>query len=737
MRKYGKKSSLSLTKVLELIGKPTFFLFTILVIGVVAYLRLLKLFVQRITIWKIPQLSLPTIKLPTISFPSIPKIGLPRITRKSVAVTAVIAVGMFLTYWHIFKDLPSPRLLSQNPPSLTTKIYDRHGELLYQIYKDENRSLIKLSELPQNLVDATLAAEDKNFYRHWGFDPIGMVRAFTHNLKNCQAGTAHCTLEGGSTITQQLVKNVLLNREKSLTRKLKELVLAIETEYLYSKDEILEMYFNQVPYGGTAYGIEEASQAYFGKHAHDLNLSQSALLAGLPAAPTTLSPYGTAPYLSITRQHQVLDRMLENKSITQEENQAAKNTPITLNPQGISIKAPHFVMYVKDLLVKKFGEDAVSRGGLSVTTSLDLSTQDLLQKEISIELTRLKKLHVGNAAGIVVSPGNGEILAMVGSKNFFDATEDGQVNIVIQPRQPGSSIKPITYILALLHGFTPSSMIEDSPICFRLAGQPDYCPSNYDGRFHGNVTLRTALASSYNVPAIKLLNSLGVMNMVKLARVMGITTWEDPSRFGLSLTLGGGEVTMLDMAQVYSILANNGYKVPLTPVLKVTDSSGQTIYETAVESKQVIPEAIAFQINSMLSDNGARAPAFGANSVLNIKGVEVAVKTGTTNNMRDNWTFGYTPNILVATWVGNNDNTPMSAIASGITGASPIWSRTIAELLSRSGEKVAFTKPTEMVKVAISCTKPPKYEYFIKGTEPKLNCTSTGSIPETAAATSL
>jgi 1A family penicillin-binding protein len=732
MRQYDKKSTISLTKVLELIGKPAFFLFTIIVIGGVAYLNLLKLFIQKVASLRIP--SLP--RIPKVHLPSIPRFKLTLPNHKFTLTTIVCAaLGIFVQQL-IFADLPSPHLLSENTPSLTTKIYDRHGTLLYQIYKNENRSLIKLSDLPEHLIDATLAAEDKNFYHHWGFDPLGLLRAFTHNLKNCKAGTADCTLEGGSTITQQLVKNVLLNREKSLTRKLKELVLAIKTEFIYSKEEILEMYFNQVPYGGTAYGVEEASQAYFGKHASNLNVAESALLAGLPVSPTTLSPYGTNPYLSKARQHQVLERMAENKFITEAELEDAKNTPITLNSQGISIQAPHFVMYIKDLLVKQFGEDIVNRGGLSVTTTLDLSVQKTLQNEVSTELDRLKNMHVGNGAGMVVNPQTGEILAMVGSRNFYDTKTDGQVNIALQPRQPGSSIKPITYTLALLHGLSPSSTIDDAPICFRLTGQPDYCPSNYDGRFHGTVTLRTALASSYNIPAIKLLNSLGIINMVKLAREMGITTWDDPSRFGLSLTLGGGEVTMLDMVQVYSIFATSGYKVPLTGIVSITDATGQSLPITQGVKKQIIPETVAFQINSMLADNSARAPAFGINSVLNIRGFEVAVKTGTTNNLRDNWTFGYTPNLLVATWVGNNDNTPMSAVASGITGASPIWSRTMTQLVNGQ-EKVAFTKPAEMIRVATSCTVPPKYEYFVKGTEPKLDCNKTGAITETAATTSL
>lgn len=731
MGKRYKKSSLSVAKVFELIGKPAFFLFTIIVVGGVAYLRLLNVFVKRLL----------TIRLPTIRLPRLtgPKIRLPRFhVRYSVLLFSAFCFLLFVlcAYLYIFKDLPSPTELSETTPSLTTKIYDRNGELLYQIYKDQNRSLIKLSDLPSHVVQATLAAEDKNFYNHKGFDLLGIMRALYNNIVNCKLKIENCTLEGGSTITQQLVKNVLLNREKSITRKIKELVLSVHAETIYSKDQILEMYLNQVPYGGTAYGIEEASRAYFGKHASELNLAESALLAGLPVSPTTLSPYGVNPYLSIVRQHYVLDQMALLGYVSQEAVKEAKKMPLSLNPQGISIKAPHMVMYVKDWLVKQYGEDMVSRGGLTVTTTLDLQTQQILQNEIDLELDKLKKMSVSNAAGIVVDPQSGEILAMVGSKNFFDHTIDGQVNIVLQERQPGSSIKPITYALALLSGLSPSSTIDDAPICFRLKGQPDYCPKNYDGRFHGTVTLRSALANSYNIPAIKLLNALGVNNMVELARSMGITTWNNSSRYGLALTLGGGEVTMLDMAQVYGVLATGGYKTGLSPILSVRDASGNIIYAHTPQNTQVLPESIAYQISNMLADRSARANAFGYNSILNITGRDVAVKTGTTNNLRDNWTFGYTPNLLVATWVGNNDNTPMSSVASGITGASPIWSRTMTQLL-KNKEPVSFTRPNNIVRALVSCTQPPRYDYFVKGTEPKINCEAQGVISDQAASTAL
>lgn len=729
MRKYVKKSPLSFTKVLELIGKPTFFLFTIIVVGVVGYFHLLKHFTQQILG------SIQKIHLPSLHLPSFPKIN-----RKLIFSLLVCLLVSLLFYYYILSDLPSPRLLTDSPPSLTTKIYDRKGVLLYQIYKDENRTLIKLADLPKHLIDATLAAEDKDFYGHHGISLTGIVRATYNNLVNCKLKIKNCSLQGGSTITQQLVKNVLLSPEKSLTRKIKELILALATESIYSKDQILEMYLNQVGYGGTAYGVEQASWQYFGKSARDLTLSESAMLAGLPIAPTILSPFGTTPYLGKVRQQQVLESMVRAESISENDKLAALSTPLIFHPQGIEIRAPHFVMYVKDLLVKQFGEETVARGGLSVTTTLDLEKQDILQQEINGELAKLTKLHVQNGAGLVISPKSGEILAMVGSRDFFDSGRDGQVNLVLQARQPGSAIKPITYALAFSRGLTPATTINDAPVCFIIKGQSDYCPKNYDGNFHGQVTLRTALGSSYNIPAIKLLNTYGISNLIALAKQLGITTWEDSSRFGLSLTLGGGEITMLDLASVYSVFANGGTKVPFTPILSVTDSRGTLLPHypiTSLPNPEILPPAIAYQINSILSDSQARAPAFGFNSILNLPGKNVAVKTGTTNNLRDNWTFGYTQDLLVATWVGNNDNSPMSSVASGVTGASPIWARTMKALL-KDNPATAFLPPASMIKLNVSCSPQPRYEYFIKGTVPRINCSpaESGTLLDSAASTS-
>ncbi len=732
MKKGSKKPKKPiLLQSLELLGKPLFLLLTY----ALKSLSLLKFPRLRLTL---PKLHLPKLKRFKLKKPHPPKLKLKRLTLNYAAISMLLMLCFIgtLVYWYILKDLPSSKLLGGVTPSLTTKIYDRNGVLLYQIYKDENRSLIHLADLPPHVIQATIAAEDKNFYHHSGFDPVGITRALLNNLQcSLKLGICNSSLQGGSTITQQLVKNVLLTPERSFTRKLKELVLAVETEIHYSKEEILEMYLNQIGYGGTAYGIEEAAWQYFGKSARDLTLAESAMLAGLPISPTILSPFGTDPYLAKIRQQQVLESMVKSKMITENDKVASLATPLLFHPQGISIRAPHFVMYVKDLLVKTYGEDLVSRGGLEVITTLDVNKQDILQQEINAELNNLQRLHVQNGAGLILAPKTGEILAMVGSRDFFDSSRDGQVNITLQARQPGSSIKPITYTLALMRGASPSSWVEDTPVCFILPGGPDYCPKNYDGRFHGRVTLRTALASSYNIPAIKLLNTYGLNNMINLARNMGITTWEDSSRFGLSLTLGGGEITMLDLAGVYSIFANDGEKVPPIAILSVKNHAGNDLPFPAPEKKQVIPATIAYQINSILSDSLARAPAFGMHSVLNLPGNTVAVKTGTTNDLRDNWTFGYTPGILVATWVGNNDNSPMSSVASGITGASPIWARTMQRLL-KDIKKEPFAPPSTMIKVNTSCSSFPTYEYFVPGTAPKINCTEvTGTLLDTAATT--
>ncbi len=649
--------------------------------------------------------------------------------------TLAITVGLISTtawfiYEFIFQDLPSPLEVSRKEKILTTRIYDRHGKELYSIFKDENRTLVPLSDLPPHVINATLAIEDADFFQHPGFSPKGILRAVKVNFTEGK-------VQGGSTITQQLVKNILLTSEKKYKRKLREVLLAIAVDALYTKDEILSMYFNQISYGGAIYGIEQASLKYFGKHAKDLTVSEAALLAAIPAAPTTYSPFGNNPELVFKRQHEVLRRMVEEQHITPELANQAMTEELIFNENKTDILAPHFVMYVRSILDEQYGETMVSQGGLEVYTTLDFSLQQTAQQIVTEEIEQLKGFRISNGSALVTEPQTGEILAMVGSTNYFDIEHDGQVNITDRLRLPGSSIKPLTYAIALENGMTPATTIEDAPITYSIPGSPPYSPQNYDGKFHGKVRIREALANSYNIPAVKTLSVIGIDKMIDKGKLMGIDTWNDRSRFGLSLTLGGGEVKMTDMAELYGTFANNGQTVELNPILLIKNSEGKILYENPCvnvsldcEKRRSLDPRVAYQITDILSDNQARSSAFGTNSVLSIPNQQVAVKTGTTNSLRDNWTIGYTTERVVAVWVGNNDNTPMSYVASGITGASPIWNKIIRTQLHEESPHV-FAQPTQLIKVAIctttgtlACEGCPstKEEYFLPGTEPNQKC---------------
>ena len=726
-------------KILETIGRFTYrtifwlikLIFQSVLVFISAYKSTFKFLESlKITV-KLPSINFPKIKLPHLKTPKI-KLKFKKFSLKLNPVKIAVLSFTFLVlssfYWFVLKGLPKPTDLIDHPPAISTKIYDRNGQLLFTFYKDQNRTLIPLSDIPLHFKQATLAIEDSHFYTEKGVSWTGILRSLGQIIFNRQ-------LQGGSTITQQLVKNALLTPERTLTRKLKELVLTIETEIIFSKDEILEMYFNQVSYGGTAYGAEQAAQTYFGKSIKDVDLAEAALLAGLPAAPTTYSPFGSNPYLAIYRQHDVLNLMVQEKMIAPEEAELAKAEKIKLAPQYSNIKAPHFVMYIKDLLVSQYGESMVEQGGLSVTTSLDLNLQDKAQSIVTQEISNLSQFHITNGAALVTNPQNGEILAMVGSRDYFDFDHDGQVNLTTALRQPGSSIKPVNYSYALEHGYTAASIIQDTPITYNTPGTKAYSPVNYDGTFHGPVTLRYALANSVNVPAVKVLSSYGVDKMIDQGKKMGITTWTQPERYGLSLTLGGAEVKMIDMAVVYGTLANQGLKVNLHPILKITDSKGKTLPDFDCTTKltctpeRVLNPLTAYILTDILADPVARIPEFGAHTYLNVANHQVAVKTGTTNDKRDNWTIGYTPEYLVATWVGNNDNTPMSQVASGITGASPIWNKIFTEILANQPNH-PFTPPANLIKANI-CTLtgqltcegcPSKTEYFVPGTEPKQAC---------------
>jgi 1A family penicillin-binding protein len=710
----------------------------------------LKISIPRLPRISFPHITLPKLtipkpnpRLPRISFPqvSFPKLQTPPLLK--VFFTLGILISTTFIYFQFFHNLPNPHTLSNFPSKLTTQVLDRNGKLLYKIYKDENRTLVTLNSLPAHVKNAFLAAEDKDFYKHNGFSISGVFRAFYKNIVNSKT-------EGGSTITQQLVKNTLLTNEKTITRKVKELILAIGVEFTFSKDQIFEMYLNQVGFGGPAYGIQEASMQYFNVDAKDLSLAQAAFLAGLPQAPSKYSPFGDQPELALSRQKLVLEQMLKTNTITEKELQDTLSQKLIFNSARIEIKAPHFVMFVKDMLTKELGENIVNQGGLIVTTTLDLDLQEKVQQIVTNEVKGLKNYHVTNGAALVTNPKTGEILAMVGSTDYFNLNNGGQVNITQALRQPGSSIKPINYALAFENGYGPGSVIEDKPFSFNLPGQAPWSPKNYDGKFHGFVTLRQALGSSYNIPSVILLSKNGIQNFANLAYKMGISSWEDTSRYGLSMALGSLEVRMTDMAEAYSSFANGGNVIPLKAVSKIEKGDGTRVYaancinhvknaslSTTVNANEdtctphkAISSSTAYLITDILSDNSARSPAFGANSILNIKKAKVAVKTGTSNDLRDNWTFGYTDDYLVSTWVGNNDNSPMSRIASGITGASPIWAKIINQILEDNPQTTASTAPENLIKIAI-CTLtgtltcdgcPTKYEYFVKGTEPQTAC---------------
>jgi penicillin-binding protein 1C len=607
-----------------------------------------------------------------------------KLKKRLFILGSFLLVFSFAVYFYFFiiKTLPSPSELIQRVPQVSTKIYDRNGVLLYKIYKDQNRTLVPLSQIPIHVRLATLAAEDAEFYNHPGFSLKGIFRAI---LEDLQTGS----LQGGSTITQQLVKNVLLTPEKTIMRKIKEIILSIEVEATYTKDQILEMYLNQVSFGGTSYGIEEASQEYFGKNVEDLDLAEATFLAGLPKSPTAYSPYGSTPELGIQRQRDVIHLMVVNKFITQAQANSTEQEKLTFSPRVSTIKAPHFVMYIRSLLVAKYGEEMVEKGGLEVITSLDYKIQSTAEKIVQDEVNKLKGLNVGNGDALVMIPKTGEILAMVGSKDYFDAENDGQVNVLARLRQPGSSIKVVNYAYALSKGgYTPATIINDSPITYNSPGSPPYSPVNYDGQYRGNITIRSALAQSRNIPAVKILASYGVDKMIDLGREMGISSWNEPNKYGLALTLGGGAVTGLDLAKVYATIANNGQRPDIEPILQIKDYKGKILFtrntsQNNAGGEKVLDPRVAFLLTDILKDNYARAPEFGLSSYLVIKNhPEVAVKTGTSNDLRDNWTVGYNQNYLVLTWVGNNDNSPMSRIASGVTGASPIWNKIMSSLLA-------------------------------------------------------
>lgn len=618
-----------------------------------------------------------------------------------IAFTATLILTIFFSYTYatisLGQQLPNPkRLISPDKP-LTTEFYDRNGVLLYRLYEGTNRSIVNIDQLPPFLVQATVAIEDRNFYHHPGIDPVAIVRALHKNLSGG-------SLEGASTLTQQLVKNSLLTPERTYSRKIKEILLSLWAERLYSKKELLQMYLSEAPYGGPTWGIQSAAQVYFGKDAKDLNLSEASFLVGLPASPTQYSPYGDHPDSAKVRQKEVLRRMVEDKYISQAEADQAYAKDLDIKPATADIKAPHFVMYVKDELSKKYGARVVSQGGLKIYTTLDLGLQEGVERIVKDEVSNLGNLNVRNGAAMVLEGKTGQILGMVGSFDYHDP-KYGNFNITTSLRQPGSSIKVITYASAFKKGFSPGNTVLDTPVVFRDEWGNSYSPVNYDGSYHGAVSIRTALGSSYNIPAVKMLAQVGVPEMIQMARDLGISTWNDPKNYGLSITLGAADIKMIDMMSVYGTLSQMGMKKNPTAILKVVDSNGNVLEEYRPQENQALQPEIAYLITHILSDNKARSPAFGPNSLLYIKSQEVAVKTGTSDNKRDNWTFGYTPEFVVGVWVGNNDNSPMNpSLTSGVTGAAPIWHKIMTGILAKHPSP-GFTRPPGVVEVTVDGRK--------------------------------
>ncbi len=638
-------------------------------------------------------------------------------------------IGFLIMFAWYSRELPKPGEVVRRE-GFSSKIYDRDGQLLYDLFEEERRNPIKLADVPVDLRNATVAIEDRDFYKHKGFDFMTIVR-IPYNLLFRQR------VVGGSTLTQQLVKNVLLTNEKTITRKFKEFVISVQIERKFSKDEILEMYLNEAPYGGNGWGVGTAVEIYFNKPLTELTLLESAFLAGLPQRPSVYSPYSGIldddgkPYWQL-RTRAVLAAMKDNDYITEAAYQDALSSIENLKfERAVSqIKAPHFVFYVRSKLEELFGSELVSRGGLRVTTSLDWKLQEKTQMVVMEEVETVTKYNISNGAALAMNPRSGEILAMVGSKDYFDSEIGGQYNVAVDAlRQPGSAIKPITYLGMIQQGYNPASMLMDVQTTFnRNDREQPYTPRNYDGVFRGPVNLRESLGSSLNIPAVKSLAIIGLDHFLNLAYSMGLETLqptkENLQRFGLAVTLGGAEVKMIDLVTAYSSFANGGIKVEPVSILRVEDSDGKLLYEhRPVEGPRIIDEGETFIINDILSDNNARLLAFGANSLLNT-GKPIAVKTGTTNSMKDNWTIGWSQEVIVGTWVGNNDGTAMSYVASGITGASPIWRRIIFAALDLGYQAPEWKMPDNVERVELDALSgfrshdnfPSRWDFVIKGT---------------------
>ncbi|MDB5203996.1 MAG: putative penicillin-binding protein [Candidatus Taylorbacteria bacterium] len=615
-----------------------------------------------------------------------------------------IVIALFLLcvggalLWFSSIEIPDLASFDQRILGQSTKIYDKTGQiLLYDLNSSVRRTVVPFDQISDNVKHATLAIEDPEFYQHGGIKITAIIRAVFANLSTMEFS------QGGSTITQQVVKNSLLTREKTITRKVKEWFLSIKLEKTLTKDQILNLYLNESPYGGTIYGIEEASMAYFNKKSSDLDIAESAYLASIPKSPTTYSPFGNHRDELEARKNLTLSKMKEVGYITDAEYQSAKDEKVTFSAEQTGgIKAPHFVMYIKDYLQEQYGDKMLTEGGLKVITTLDYDMQKKAEEIVKAKAIENGKLwHATNAALVALDSKTGQILTMVGSRDYFDKEIDGNYNVATAKRQPGSSFKPIVYAKAFEMGYRPETTLFDTETQFSTtcaadnttSDDPCYSPGNYDGKFRGPITLRNALAQSINIPAVKLLYLVGVNNAIDLAEKMGISTLADRARFGLSLVLGGGEVTLLDLTGAYSVFSDNGMKHQTTGILKITDQTGKVLEQYTDNSEQVLEPDTTHLISDVLSDNVARTPIFGAASSLYFPDRQVAAKTGTTNNYRDAWVIGYTPQITVGAWSGNNDNTPIAKQVAGYIVA-PMWHEFMNAILPSLPDE-RFTKPDE------------------------------------------
>ncbi len=632
-----------------------------------------------------------------------------------VAGCAILLLLFFYYTW----DLPRPEKFTETPFIQSTKIYDRTGKvLLYDIYDEEKRQIISFDKISDNLKHSVLTSEDARFYQHGGIDFESLLRSFLVAFKLQPIG------HGASTITQQLIKSVYLNNQQTIGRKIREIVLSIELERRYSKDQILEWYLNEIPFGQNAYGAEAAAQTYFNKPASDLSLAQAATLTALIPAPSYYSPYGSHKDQLLQRKDYILGRMKDLGYINTEQLAIARQEPIIFPDKIGNIKAPHFVMYIKQYLEEKYGTEYLQQKGLKVYTTLDWDLQEYAEKVIKDADTKNKKQNANNSAVVVINPKTGEILTLIGSKDYFaksypegcDTKTSGKCLFdpkydvaTIGQRQPGSSFKPFVYATAFKKGYTPSTQLWDVKTEFNINCDPSgtqtvstsddskcYSPQDYDGLYRGPTSIRNALTQSLNIPAVQTLYLAGLNDSLQTAHNMGISTLNEPERYGLALVLGGGEVTLLDMTSAYGVFATEGQRTPPVSILKIEDSAGNIIEENNKQATQVLDTQVARQINDVLSDNVARTPIFGPNSPLYFPGYQVAAKTGTTENFRDGWTMGYTTFVAVGVWVGNNNNT--STLDSGVGLAAPMWNKIMAKLLaSRPAE--FFTKPNPIENI--------------------------------------